>query len=121
MPSDLGYDLSLLSPGTDEIHSPDSLSQQENILPTSVIGDQDKVQMLVDEVLFLEFLLSPSSLLCHIGADHGKDDLRTSIPPQTIVPADVYLSPKKDPYLTDQATERVLDVIYKNIQTKRPL
>ena len=121
---ELSHDISLLSPDTDKTHSLDSFSQQENILTTNLIGepelDQDKVQMLADDALFSEFLRSPSLSICHIGADHGTDDLRTSIPPQTLVPTDVCLSPERDPHLANLATELVLDVKHKNIQTKRP-
>ena len=115
---ELSCDISLLSPNIDETHLLDSFSQQENILPTSLIGepefDPDKVRMLADDALFSEFLRSPSPSLCHIGADHGKDDLRT------IVPANICLSPERDPHLADLATEHIPDVKHKNIPTKRP-
>lgn len=38
---ELGYNMSSLSPDTDETHSLDSFSQQENILPTSLIGEPE--------------------------------------------------------------------------------
>lgn len=121
---DLSHDISLLSPDTEETHSLDNFSQRENILPTSLIGepehDSDKVQMLADHALFSEFLRSPSPSFCPIGADYNKDDLRTNIPPQTMVPANICLSPERDPHLVDLATERVPDVTPKNTQTKRP-
>ena len=121
---ELSHGISSLSPKTDETHSLDSFSQQENVLPTSLIGepelDLDKVQMLADDALFSEFLRSPSPPLCHIGVDLGQDNLRTSIPSETIVPADVCLSPERDPHLADLAPERVPDVKHKNLETKRP-
>ena len=121
---ELSHNMSSLSPDTDEIHSLDSFSQQENILPTSLIGepelDPDKAQMLADDALFSEFLRSPSPSLGYIGDGHGKDDLRTSISPQTIVPANICLSPEKDPHLADLAVERIPEVKHKNTQTKRP-
>lgn len=76
--------------------------------------------MLADDALFSEFLRSPSPLLYHIGEGHGKDNLQTSISPQTIVPANICLSPGKDPHLADLAAERIPEVKHKNIQTKRP-
>ena len=92
-------------------------------MPTSLIGepelDPDKAQMLTDDAFFSEFLRSPSPSLCHVGAGHGKDDLRTSISPQTIVPANICLSPEKDPHLAYLAADRVPEVKHKNIQTKR--
>ncbi|KAK3169413.1 hypothetical protein OEA41_008796 [Lepraria neglecta] len=95
---------------------------KENILPISLRGepelDLDKVRMLADDALFLEFLRSLSLSLCYTGADYNKDDLRTSMPPQTIVPVNVYISPERDLYLAELATERVPDVKYKKIQTK---
>lgn len=121
---DLSHDISLLSPDTDETHSLDNFSQRENILPTSLMGepehDSDKVQMLADHALFSEIVRSPSPALCHIGVDHDRDDLRTSTSPQTIVPANICLSPERDPHLAELATERVPDVTPKNTQTKRP-
>ncbi|KAI9807092.1 MAG: hypothetical protein M1825_005809 [Sarcosagium campestre] len=102
----------------------DSFSQQESILPTSLIGepelDQGKAQMLADDALFSDFLRSPTPSFCPIGADHNKDSLRTNMPRQTIVPANICLSPDRDPHLADLATERVPDVTPKNTQTKRP-
>jgi len=41
--------------------------------------------------------------------EYSKDDLQTSIPPQTIIPADIYLSTERVPHLADLATEDVLD------------
>ena len=121
---ELSHDMSSLSPDIDETHSLDSFSPQENILPTSLISepelDPDKVQMLADDALFSEFLRSPSLSLCQTGEDHGKDDLRTSIPPQTIFLANICLFPERDPHLADLVSERVLDVKHKNVQTKRP-
>ena len=49
---------------------------------------------------------------------YGKDDLQTSIPPQTIVPADVCLSPEEGPHLADLGPEDVLNFQYENVQTK---
>lgn len=69
----------------------------------------DEVQMLADEALFSEFLRSLSPSLYYIGADYAKDDLRTSISPQTIIP--IRISPR----LAEIASERVPDVRYKNV------
>ena len=79
----------------------------------------DKVQVLTDDTLFSEFLRSPSPSLSQTSTGYGNDDLQTSIPPQTIVPADICLCTKRDPHLAGLATERVPDVQYKNIQTKK--
>ena len=121
---ELTHDISSLSPDSDETRSLDSFGQQENILPTSLTDelklDKDKVPMLADEALFSDFLRSPSPSLCDIAADHGKDDLRTSIPPLTIIPADICLFPERDPHLAGLVAERILDVKDKNLQTKRP-
>ena len=121
---ELIHEISSLSPESDEKHSLDGFSQHENTLLTSLLPgpefDQDKVQMLADNALFSEFLRSPSPSLSQTGADYGKDDLRTSISPQTIALADVCLSSERDPHLADLATEHVPDIKHKNIQTKRP-
>ena len=118
------HNISSLSPDTDETYSLDSFSPQEKILPTSLMGEHEldpgKTQMLADDALFSEFLRSPSPSLCHIGVDHNRDELRTSISPQTIVPANICLSPERGPYLAVLATERVPDVKQKNRQAKRP-
>ena len=98
---ELTHEVSSLSPKSDETHSLDGFSQHENTLLTSLLPgpelDQDKVQMLADNALFSEFLRSPSPSLSQTGADYSKDDLQTSIPPQTIVPADICLSTEKTP------------------------
>ena len=121
---ELTHEISSLSPDSEETHSLDGFSQHENTLPTSLLPgpelDPDKVQVLADDALFSEFLRSPSPSLSQTGVDYGKDDLRTSMPPQTIVPADVCRSPERDPHLADLAAERVPDVKHKNIQTKKP-
>ncbi|MCJ1456819.1 hypothetical protein MMC28_007184 [Mycoblastus sanguinarius] len=121
---ELTHEISSLSPGSEETHSLDGFSQDENPLPTSLLPgselDQDKVQVLADDALFSEFLRSPSPSLSQTGADYGKDDLQTSMTPQTIVPANVCLSPERDPHLADLAAECVPDVKHKNIQTKKP-
>ena len=124
MLSEFSHDIFSLSSETDDIHSLNSFYQSENIVPTSRRGepelDQDNVQMLVDDALYLEFLRSPSPSLCYTGADLGRDDLRISISSQIIVPADVCLFLERDRYLADLTTERVLNVNHKNVQIKSP-
>jgi len=120
---ELTHEISL-SPDSEDNYSLDGFfSQHENSLPTCLLPgpnlDQDKVQMLDDDALFSAFLCSPSPSLSHTDVEYGKDDLQTSIPPQTIVPADVCFSTERDPHLADLAAEDALDFKHKNVQTKK--
>lgn len=119
---DLTHEISL-SPDSEDTHSLDGFSQHENTLPTCLLPgpnlDQDKVQMLDDDALFSAFLRSPSPSLSHTDVEYGQDDLQTSVPPQTIVPADVCLSTERDPHLADLAAEDVLDFKHRSVQTKK--
>ena len=119
---ELTYEISL-SPNSEDTYSLDGSSQFENTLPICLLPgpnlDQDKVQMLDDDALFSVFLRSLSLSLSYTDLEYSKDGPETSIPPQTIVPADICLSTERDPYLADLAAEDVLDFKHKNVQTKK--